>query len=881
MLEEILQTHAYPTGASQSPHEATPIPSDINKQFPANRKMKSRVNCFSASLTIAIAVTCFASVSAQDNAVLESTTYALHETFQIENSQTRIKFDPESGTYDIWDKTKGKRPTTNRPIRPTLAGMGFSGNQFKSSDTGYTHQGQATALNDGFGQGRELSITSSSTTGQPTLILKLRIYDQHSFITAGGGMKNTTTLPVQLKTFTPAEGMVFPEVTSFPNLSFLEGNSGANLTRVVHEAPVTSRNNILMTFGTENDTRSLVMGGLTYVDYQKSTTIDRPPGRGSFKAAIQMHDDVGKRIDPGQTYTPEDLVYIDFLTHNAFDAAEQYARSIRDAMNVKINAYTFPSICMWFISVRHFGGDTESINDTPGAVREMDHVVKSGFLKYSPVAVRMVPDNYEANNQQGWWDDAHWQKYGRKERCVVEGGHYKAPYETSTKWCKAITERGGIPTTYFQPGVRSEDYAEAFPGHMIFNEAHRDRLNNKGEPYIERHAIRGGIYKIKHQESYDYTDPGFLKHMRTVYANLAEAGMRGVFYDYPTRAYPGRGGMEDRYSTASAAYRSVYRLAREALGPVCYLQERLGWGSDLATGLVDSQRTEGDTNILNQEVVRRAGLRWYKNRMITNLDMDGKALIAKGSTQEIPISNTERQAILTMNYTISARLLLTESFSKMSPAVIHDLSRTIPYHDSTLTARPLDAFTSEYPTVFDFAISPRWHQLVLYNGEPKSEKQFDIRLSGDTTFGAIGLDPSHSYYLYDFWNDQLVGKLKGSETLRQKLRPDETRMLSIHQVEPNPQWLSTDRHIMQGYVDMTKKPSWNGKTLTLTGTSKLVAGEPCRIVIALNGYKQVKANAKNASSSLSPKSKDANLLELELTSGSGNETNWSITFQRQ
>ena len=71
---------------------------------------------------------------------------------------------------------------------------------------------------------------------------------------------------------------------------------------------------------------------------------------------------------------------------------------------------------------------------------------------------------------------------------------------------------------------------------MLFNEPHRHRLDAKGKPRVEAHAIRGGIYKITHQESYDYTDPGFLKHMRAVYADLASAGMRGVFYDYPTRA---------------------------------------------------------------------------------------------------------------------------------------------------------------------------------------------------------------------------------------------------------------------------------------------------------------------------------------------------------
>ena len=374
------------------------------------------------SLPATIAAACLVFVSAGNLHASDGAAAAVQNTFTIENGRIRIGFDPGSGTYDVWDRTA---TDPSSPAAPILAGMTFSANGWKSSDPGYRHEGRAIALDDMFGPGRELRITSTSTTGQPTLVLKLRIHEGQGFITAGGGMLNTTDEAIQLKEFVPAAGKVFPQLRDFPNLGILEGNGGGRPTRVVHKTPATSMNNILMTFGTENQTRSLVMGGLSYVDFQKSAGIDRPNPDGPFEASVRMHDDVGKRVDPGKSYLAGDLVYIDFLTDNPFESAEHYARAIRDAMGVKINAYTFPSICMWFISVRHFGGDAGSVNDTPGAVREMDHVVDSGFLKYSPVAVRIVPDNYEANNQQGWWDDEHWRMYGRKERCVVEGGHYK------------------------------------------------------------------------------------------------------------------------------------------------------------------------------------------------------------------------------------------------------------------------------------------------------------------------------------------------------------------------------------------------------------------------------------------------------------------------
>jgi hypothetical protein len=795
--------------------------------------------------------------------------------FSITGRCLRIQFDPQAGTWTGWDTSGQDAHSTGRLM---LSEMAYSCGEFKSTDAGYVHSARVADIDDPLGRGRELTVRSKSTKGLPTLILRLRLYDNSSFIVCGAGLANTTDKPIHLKAFTLAEGFIFPDTKDLPNLRLLTGISGGGATRVVNRLPVSSQNNILMTFGRENDTRSLAIGGLTYVDFEKEAAVVTGAGGGA-RCSIRAHDPVGKRMDPGTEYVSIDLAYIDLMTRNPFEAAERYGRAMCDAMHVRLNYYTFPSVCMWFISVSHFGGDPDSVNDTPGAVREMDKIVKSGFLKYSPVAVRLVPDCYEPNNEQGWWDDEHWQMHGRKERCVVVGGHYKAPYETTAKWCDAIRRRGGIPFTYFQPGVRSEDYAEAFPGHMLFNEAHRYILGNDGKPQIESHGIRGGIYKIQYQEAYDYTDPGFLTHLRDVYANLAKGGLKGIFYDYPDRAYPARGGMEDGYSTAGAAYRIVYSLARDALGPVCYLQERLAWGSDLATGLIDSQRTQGDSNVMTRDCIRKAALRWYKNRTTVSYDMDGKALVSKGRTQSVPIGPEERRAILTMNYAVSARLLLTETFSKMSPDVLHDLSRTIPYHATTLSARPLDAFVREFPAVFDFPISDNWHQLVLCNDDPQKEKGLEVRLAGDTAFGAMGLDPNRSYYCYDFWNDSLAGKLPGRDVIKQRLRAGEARVLSVHAVEGRPQWLSTDRHIMQGYVELVSRPTWNQEKKTLSAVSRLVAGEPYHVVLALNGYRATKAATSDGRAEIKAIAGNQNLISLELVSGSGSNVVWTVSFQ--
>jgi hypothetical protein len=58
-------------------------------------------------------------------------------------------------------------------------------------------------------------------------------------------------------------------------------------------------------------------------------------------------------------------------------------------------------------------------------------------------------------------------------------------------------------------------------------------------------------------------------------------------------------------------------------------------------------------------------------------------------------------------------------------------------------------------------------------------------------------------------------------------------MLSIRKVMPHPQVLSTNRHLMQGHLDLVNV-KWDGTRLT--GKANVVAGEPFKIVIALNGF---------------------------------------------
>ncbi len=567
---------------------------------------------------------------------------------------------------------------------------------------------------------------------------------------------------------------------------------------------------------------------------------------------LKAMDPVGRRVDPGERYLPEDRFYVDFATDDPFQAAEQYGLAVRAAQHAQPNPYTFPTICSWYAGVtfepsaqNHPEKSRYGIATTTGQVAEMDYIRKTGFLDYSTIALRLVPDNYTRNNPQGWWDDKHWQ----------EQGFYTPPYETSAKWGQAVQKRGGLAFTYFQSDRVSAD----------FRKEHADLVL----------PGRGAL---------DYTKPKVQRYMRGVYAAM-RGNIAGMMFDYCDELWCfnlAQGGFFDNRVTAASVYRLVFQLAKEGLGPHSWIHERPidNPGSDVAVGLIDSQRTSGDTASISPKLIARSGLRWYKNRVLFAYDMDSKSLLNAWKQTAPNVSDEDgRRMTLTMSYVAASRLLLANSFRDLPPAALSDLERTMPYHAQPRSARPLDAFVADGPPrIYDFAVSADWRQLTLLNTDSNRKATLDVPLSGEPAAGAVGLNPNSQYYVYDFWNDRFCGKLSGRASLRQTLRPGEARMLSLHRAETHPQFLSTNRHLMQGLVDLAAIPKWDTEKRTLTGTSKVIGGRTYQVVLVGNGYQPVSATAAEATATIEPLAGAEGVFRLSLQSPRTAEIAWTVSF---
>ncbi|MCF7954256.1 MAG: hypothetical protein K9M75_00500 [Phycisphaerae bacterium] len=765
---------------------------------------------------------------------------------RLGNGIISVVFD-EQGTFSIFDaKSKDTLLSDARYGLP----RGRSGKVVKM---------YAEDIKDDFGNGKrvmlevhdfdDLGFRGWGNRPFGYLLYSYSLYENNPALVCGFGVRMPNYFSFRLKESTPLAGGKFFGGKEIKEPMTLNGSAGAEKTLVTAGLTRRSANSLMLTGLVDGRRRTAVFGGLANDEFGKFAILQ--DGSPTFYA----EDPIGKLVDEDQTYIAKDTFYLDVFTQEPFEALERYGLAMRLANNASPNVYDFPVLCGW--SVGHIS-KLPNVNNSAKLIEELEQANKCGLTKYTKVSLRLEPDKYHFDTEQSWWDDAHMQKFN----------HLVEPYETIAKWSRKMNSMNGVPYIYMQLGMPSDDFVRKYPQYMLFNDGSEVDKRTPNKNWKNKHP--------HHQPyvTYDYTDKEYSKHFVKVWSKLHTDGIQGVKVDYPATAWRPEGGFDDRYATTNSAYRRAFTLLREAMGKDGLIDERnLGESSrpclDVTAGLVDTQRTWGDSNKFVPEMVSKSGLRWYKNRTVFNYYSDTKGVHN--------LSEGMLQSLITMNFLTSGRLDLATSFSLFTPEVTHIVSRSYPHYRDAKTARPLDAFTGVIdPQVYDLELSPDWHRIALYNTTEK-RSVVSTAISGERINNAIGLDPAGQYHAYEFWTDTYLGKLPGTARIERELSPNHCAMISVRKAQPNPQVISTDRHILQGWVEL-KDIKWDAKKRTLSGTASVIGGEPFKIVIAGNGAKPLKSEAKGGSSELKPHAVDG-LSCLTLSADANTDIKWKLQYE--
>lgn len=718
----------------------------------------------------------------------------------------------------------------------------------------YVYEWSETPVSDCFGLGKTLCITHIPQQGyRPICTLKIIVYEDKPFIVFGFGIINQFDYPVLIP-----QVLLINEAKLFNGRKItvpqtLRGGAGSERQFVENTLDVNAYNSVMLTCNVNERRHTMVVGGLKYKEYFRHLMFSSE----SQTIKVSCEDPQGKYVAPKTTYNSDDTVFLDFVTVNPFTSLENYGLAMRQANNAKPNMYNFPTLCGWMVSNKDLG-EGKSLNNSPGLVEQTKLAKETGIMKYTPIAVRLEPDYYCHKNygdtQQGWWDNEHWAKYGS----LLE------PYETFGKFCKAVSELGGIVLTYFQCSMPSNDFAIAHPEWMLNNDIsllcyeHRPRV-----PYVR----------------YDYTEPEFQKYILNMWKRLRSEGVRGIKFDYPETAWAKNGGFEDKSYTTTLAYRTLFALCRQGMGKDALIHERnLGEEEticvDVTAGIVDLQRVWEDSSHFEPEMVSRIGLRWYKNRVVFNYYPDGKSLFELKTKKPLPTEY--RRTMLTLIGLLSGRLELGTSFGSMTKDMLYDVTRLYPVLEEPKSFRPVDMLLCDkHPQVYVYDINTDWSQIILCNNN-KEEREISVPLSGNQCeTGSLGMESDKEYYIYDFWNNKLIGKYFGNKKLSVKLGGCQSLVYSVHKVSKHPQFISTNRHIMQGYMEL-HNVQWNQKESLYSGLADVIADETMEIIIALNGHTLKKAEVDSGTVKMDLLANG--LMVMKIDSKENKSVKWTLVF---
>lgn len=770
-------------------------------------------------------------------------------TVSIENKFLKVTYNLANGTYQGVDLTTGTTAFSD-------ARIAIDESNWKQRQ-GFTRTWETLEIHDRLGPGKTLSILETPKAGyRPTKILHLTLHTNQPYLTLGFSIINPHAFPIRVSKINILNNANFFPGEKFTHQQSLRGGAGSEPNVVENTFEITAFNSLMATGKIDGRRHSIVAGGMRYEEFLRTVSLSKA----GSKLTITVEDPYGKNIPAGATFHSHDTTYVDFVSPDPFISLERYGTSMRYANKVNLNQYDFPTLCGWMVSTGKYG-EGKPINNSKGLVEQMAIAKKSGILDYTPVAIRLEPDYYCYSNhgdtQQGWWDDHHWAKYHA----------LTPPYETFDKFCKKISSLGGIPFTYFQSNMPSKDFAMTHPDWMLNNDISRLHAEHPHHmPFVK----------------FDYTDPGFQEYTLATWKRLAREGMKGIKFDYPESAWCPNGGFEDKSFTATSAYREVFNLARKGLGKGAYLHERnLGeYGTprlDITAGLADLQRVWGDSSHFEPEMASRIGLRWFKNRTVFGYYPDGKSF--KNPKTKKPHTALHRRTLLTLVGLISGRIELGTSFGSMTPEMQHDLTRFYPIYDQRKSFRPVDMLLPGRtdPNIYSLSISGEWNQLIACNFTDKPTT-ISVPLSGNQAdTGALGLQPNKHYYLYDFWNDRFIGKIPGKQSAKLPVQANQALSYSVHQVNDHPQFISTNRHIMQGLIDL-KNVKWNAKTGIYSGIAKVIGGEDFTITIANNNYATTAITVSTGNFSIATGQHD--LTRFTLSSEKNAEVNWAIKFEK-
>jgi hypothetical protein len=732
---------------------------------------------------------------------------------RIGNEHCTASFDPARGTYAI------VRRNGTPLVSGATAAVNLASGKHVLSDAGFAHSGRSMRFSDRLGAGTKLAISSRDAGNGLVVELDLALYDHLPAIVLEVRCSNASGRDLVLHGIEPLRAAGKGAFLHAPGVAkcitngqmyFDDGRihsfgdkaggitssalKGIRLSNGPFDGPhetIHSWWNAGLFGGYRAE--SIALGYLGNDRCMGALLLSRPePDRLAVVVESVFPPGVGLKAGSGVSSNR----FMINVGADPYTALETWA----DAMGRVNGARTGSRIngwCSWFYTLAH--------------VSEAEVLANAAFVAehLKPYGLEYVQVDEGYQRWHGDWEG--------NER--FPGG--------MKRLAARIRELGLKPGLWISPYVISEPTG-------VFRK-HRDWLvrNPDGSPQRVGNWPEGAeppADEDPRRYCLDITHPGAARWLHDlIHRVVHEWGYEMIKIDFVAWSILAAKRYHDPALSAAEVYRKGMEIMRRAAGDRCHILE-CGPGA-VTVGLIDSMRIELDVNYGFADAAwntyfrdpacsaSAAGKRWYFHGRTWENDVDHLCTHL--------LTHDQSEAAATLIAMSGGNTMSGDRLTQLDPYKLDILKKITPAYGKA--AKAVDLFDAEIPTCFALHVEKpfaEWTVAAFFN--PDLERPAEKHLP----LARLGLDAAKTYLAWDFWRQQLIGELSGEVSVR--IPPGSVRLLSLHEKRDWPQLIATDRHVLQGAMEI-EHVAWDESSRTLSGISVAPPGTAHNVYVHVPG----------------------------------------------
>lgn len=716
---------------------------------------------------------------------------------EIRNNYFTIAFNKKNGTINI------HRNNGNTLLTGGIICANTDDGKRSVASGKYKHNVKAATFSDQSGSGKQLIIFSKDSENKLDFEIHLFLYDNAEAFSIEAICKNVSRQNILIKSLEPirvikTEGgmLTMPGVSKCITNGAMYYNAGTIHefgTDYKIENDINGVSLVNHSIASPNETVNSWWNAGLFSDYNKESFVlgysENKSGLGQLLISKIAPNEISFLAE--SVYDPETILhpgktissdrFMINIADNPYSALENYAQ----ATGALQKARTYSIIngwCSWFYTLSKVSED-EVVTNTEFAAKHL----KQFGLEYI-----QIDEGY-----QKWHGD--WE------------GNERFPH--GMKWlADKIKSYGFKAGLWISPYVISEPTA-LFQEHPDWLLKHADGSLQRVGNWADENSA-DALNENPKRYCLDITHPEAAQWLYDLIHTIVHTwGYEMIKIDFVAWSILAAQKYYDGTVSSAQVYRKGMEIMRNAAGDKCHI---LDCGpAATTTGLIDSMRIEADVNYGFSEAAWETYFlhpacsatamakryHFHKRTHINDADHICMSLL----------NNQQSEAAATLIALSGGNMISGDRLIQLDEYKIEILKKITPSFGEA--AVPIDLFDNNIQSIFALKIKKQfgeWTVVGFFNSSTTEavEKNFSLE--------RLWLNTNKTYIAFDFWKQEFFGEV--SKEIKVTLQPGSVTLLALHEKQGKPQFISTDRHVLQGAIEI-ENADWNENSKIFSGIS--------------------------------------------------------------